>query len=191
MTVNFNTISFKGYVPVKFYLKDSNDDSYSCIFDAKTIKSLNNKLVRNLNKGSENKDKKFSNYYASYDNDYRKNPTVRTVYDYPNVYHVTGDDAKQIEGFAKQFVIAKSNSRDTLQEARNYFQRAKKYINNSCSRTKDLNGNDLILYSYFETKYNKKGEFKGYTFKGAEFVKEDAPLFIDKPNLEMAPQKTI
>ena len=202
MNVNFNSISFKGYVPVRVFIKSSPNGTYCPVSNPQKVRSCSGHLVRNLNKTIKKPDSKFVKYFASYDKDYREKQVVHSIYDIktPNVYFVTGNNVRDIENMAKPVGRAKNesikhfghaNNYEAKEAAKKFFYDAKRYMRNSCPRVKDLQGNPLTLAAYFDAKCDNEGNLKEFKFKGAEFVKDlnnNPQLDVE---LDMKPQEPI
>lgn len=183
MNIN-RPISFKGYVPVKYMAKDEESGQYFQITDKDNVKKCQGFVVRNLNgTAKNNKNTAFVDLYKQYDSDYRRVPKVKSVYDKysPIVHMVTGSDVDVVNEYAKPVGIAKGESLDRIgrsdsYEARtaskNYFRNVTSYIKNRCRRLKSADGNKLSLVVYFDPKYTRTNNLKGFEYVGARFLEE-------------------
>ena len=182
---NIKNTNFKGYIPVRFYAKDPETNKVMAIASKEYIKKCQSFVVRNLNGTAKNaKSDEFVNYYSQIDEDYRKFPHVRSIYERNNpvVYMVTGEDINIVNKMAMPIGKAKGQSLDAFghthsfevnMEARVFFTNAKAFLKNNCSRLKDSSDNkNLILNVLFKPKFNKKKEVKGFEFIEAKFTKE-------------------
>ena len=183
MISNINSVSFKGYVPVRYFAKNNKDGSYYPIYDKDKIKKCNNYIVRNLNgtAGKNSKNDELVDKFSSYDKDYKEKPYVRSVCDRGVVYLVTGKDANKLPEYAKPIGIAKSESLDAFGHSeshdaklrtREYFANVKSFLKNTCIQIKGGNDKPLTLNAYFDPQY-KNGELKDYKYNSLEFVDEE------------------
>ncbi len=185
-----NPVSFKGYVPVKFYAKNPANGKYSRVIKHENLRKCQGFVVRNLNGTAKaNRNNEFVDFYRSHDKDYREYPFVMSVYDEekarePIVYMITGNDADRAKELAKPVGIAKgesierignSKSFEARYAAKNYFQNMKYFLKNSCRRLKNENREDLTLRVFFDPEYTKKEQkLKGFKYVGCDFVAENA-----------------
>lgn len=177
-------ISFKAYVPVTYYAKNPATNKYVPVTKEENIRKCQSFVVRNLNGTAKNmKNDKFVEFYKSFDSDYAKVPKVRSVYDkdYPQVFMVTGRDVDFVDEMAKPVGKAKGDAMDRLGHSksfeaanatRSYFREVKDFLKYRCPRLKNDEGQKLSLRLYFDPKYNKKGDLKGFDFVNAGFTAE-------------------
>ena len=178
------SVSFKAFVPVKFYAKNPVNGKYSRVIQHQNLKKCQGFVVRNLNGTAKNiKNQEFVDFYKSFDRDYRNSPMVMSLYDEekerePIIYMITGQDADTAKQMAKPVGIAKGESKDKLGNtksyeakyaARNYTLNVKHFIKNTCRQLKAPDGQKLELRVFFNPKYNKKEELKGFEYVGAQF----------------------
>lgn len=174
-------VSFGGCVPIYYYAKNPATGKYSPVMKKPNITKCQSFVVRNLN-GSAKKMKNdaFVKFYEKYDADYRQCRKVKSIYDKesPKVFMLTGKDAENADIMAKPIGKAKGKAKaetgnaDSI-ESKNacnrYYDNIKDYINNSCKRLQNSNGEDLSLHLFYEPQYNKKQELKGFKFVNAGF----------------------
>ncbi len=185
--MQINPLSFKGYVPVKFYARNPKDGKYSRVIKHENLRKCQGFVVRNLNgTAKSNRNEEFVNFYRKQDKDYRYCPAVMSMYDEdrgrdPIVYMITGSDVDIAKQMAKPVGIAKGESLDRLgttksfeakYEAQNYTQNIKRFLARNCKRLKNTKGQNLTLRVFFNPKYNKKNELKGFDFVHSEFIVE-------------------
>ena len=180
-----NVQSFKGYIPITYFAKNSLDGEYNQITQKDNIRKCQSFVVRNLNRTAKNlKDENFINLYAAKDKDYRETPSVCSVYDLnmPVVYMVTGKDVYKVKTLARPIGKAKSESiyktgHSKSFEAKNtvntYFKEVKKFLNRSCKQVSTDDGKKLALRVYFDPQYTKKGKIKSFKYADAKFIFEN------------------
>ncbi|MCD7780265.1 MAG: hypothetical protein LUH05_06290 [Candidatus Gastranaerophilales bacterium] len=185
MINNNMNISFKSYVPVKYYAKNPDNDRYSRVIDESNLKKCHGIIVRNLNRTlKNNKREDFVDYYEQYDFDYKCNPKVCSIYDKdtPDIFLVTGKDVDTVKEMAKPVGRAKGDAMDRLGHsksfessyaARNYFSNVKSFLKNRCRRLKDNDGVNLSLQVFVNPQYKKNNELKGFELEGARFIKDE------------------
>ena len=185
MQVNFNSSpNFKGYIPIKYYAKDSERGVYRPIATKEYLRKCNNFVVRNLN-GTAQKAKcdEFVDEFKKHDPDYVRISAVKSVYDKekPIVHLVTGRDIDVLNNMGKNIGIAKHQSINALGHshsfeakvtANKYYNDAKSFIQRNCRRLKSENGKNLSLRVFFDPKYKKNGEVKGFEYLGSQFYEE-------------------
>lgn len=179
-----STVSFKGYVPVKYMAKDDETGRYLPVTSDKLVRKCQNFVVRNLNgTAQKNFNEDFVELYKKYDKDYARTPIVHSVYDkrLPIVHMVTGADVQTVENFAKPVGIAKGAAMDSIgrsssfeasMASRNYFKNVRAFIQGQCKRLKSENGKNLSLVVYFDPKYTRTDKLKGLDYAGALFTEE-------------------
>ena len=183
MINNINSISFKSYVPVRYFAKSYKDGNYYPIYDKDKIKKCNGYVVRNLNgtAGKNSRNDELIATFSSYDKDYKETPKVRSACDRGVVYIVTGKDAGKLSEYAKPIGIAKSasidafghsESHDAKLRTREYFANVKYFLKNTCRQIKGEDGKPLTLNAYFDPQY-KNGELKDFKYNSLEFVDEE------------------
>lgn len=177
-------VNFTGYVPVYHYAKNPANGKYTPVLKKPNIKKCQSFVVRNLNGSAKNmKNDAFVKFYEKYDDDYRNCRKVKSIYDNdsPTVYLLTGRDAENADLMAKPIGRAKgkakaetgkSDSVESKNACNRYYDDIKDYIKNSCKRLKNAKGQDLSLHLFYEPKYNKKQEIKGFKFVNAGFKAE-------------------
>ncbi len=183
-----NPISFKGYVPVKFYARNPKNGKFSRVIRHENLRKCQSFVVRNLNGTAKNqRNQEFIDYYKKYDSDYRNIPYVTSVYDEtkdkdPVIYMITGKDvdtAKQLAkpvGRAKGDSVTKlghSKSFEARLESNYYFNNIKAFIKRQCRRLKTSDNQNLTLNVFFNPIYNKKQELKGFEYVTAQFEAEE------------------
>ncbi len=185
MIKNVSNVSFKGYVPVRYYAKNPATGKYSPVVKNENIKKCNSFVVRNLNGTlKKNKNEDFVDFFRSHDSDYRRLPVVHSVYDQnaPVVYLITGKDADTVREMAKPIGRAKgealdktgcSKSFEVSNASNDFFRNVKAFMKNGCRRLKSEEGDNLSLRVYFDPKYNKKNNLTGFDFVNARFLTEE------------------
>ena len=179
-----SSVNFKGYVPVRYYAIDEEQNVVRPIRTKEYIKKCHGQLVRDLNHTSKTqKLGNFDEYYKSADPDYRRIPKVRSIYDKeePVVHLVTGKDIDIVDAMAKNVGIQKSKSIDAFghshsfeaaEAAKSFYNNTKYFLTKRCSRIKSRNGENLTMRMYFLPQYKKNGEVKGFEFVKANFIKD-------------------
>ncbi len=183
---SLSNLSFKGYIPIKFFAKNIETGNYNRIIDKENIRKCQSFVVRNLNGTAKNlKNEKFVEFYKSYDKDYAAMPRVHSVYDNkkPVVYMVTGKDVDIIDKFAKPVGKAKRKSMETIGHvnsfescyaARSYFSNVNLFLKNNCKRIKNKDGQNLSLIMYFNPIYTKRDKkLTGFEYKNAQFINQE------------------
>ena len=187
MNVNsVSSVSFKAYIPVKYMAKNDITGDYMPVIDNSNIRKCQSFVVRNLNGTAKNmKNDNFVKFYKAHDKDYARIPFVHSVYDdkSPVVYMVTGSDTDVVKQLAKPVgkakgeavgAIGRADSFESHLASRNYFKNVKTFLNRSCRRVKTPDGQPLSLVVYFQPKYKKNNELKGFDFVTAKFVIDEA-----------------
>lgn len=185
MITSVQTPTFKGYVPVQFYAKNPANGKYGPVQKRENIKKCQSFVVRNLNgTAKNNRNEDFVDFYKQYDSDYCAIPAVHSIYDdnRPIVHMVTGKDVDRVKEMAKPLGKAKADSLEAFghtgafevyQTGREYYRGVHNFIKNSCRHLKsDDDNQNLMLRVYFDPVYGKKGQFKGFNFVNARFLKE-------------------
>ncbi len=184
------SLSFKGYVPVKFYAKNPLNGKYSRVIKHENLRKCQGYIVRNLNgTAKKNKNEDFVDFYSQHDKDYEEYPFVMSMYDEgkyqePVIYMITGRDADKAKELAKPVGIAKGESMEHLGNtksfeakyaARSYFNNIRYFLNKCCNRLKNENNKDLTLRVFFEPEYTKKTkELKGFKYVACDMTAEDS-----------------
>ena len=188
MNINsISSISFKGYVPVRYMAKNPKNDKYVPVIKNDNIRKCQSFVVRNLNGTAKNmRNDDFVNFYRAHDKDYRENPVVHSIYDenLPIVYMVTGNDTEVIKEYAKPVGIAKAESIDKIGHSKsfesqvaskNFFRNVKLFLLKRCRRLKSpQSGKDLSLIVYFNPQYTKSGNLTGFESADAEFIESES-----------------
>ena len=185
MIKSVQQVSFRGYVPVHYYAKNPKTDNYVPVIRIENIKKCHSFVVRNLNGTAKNmKNDEFVNFYRSYDEDYRKNPKVHSVYDKdsPVVYLVSGKDVDTVRELAKPVGKAKSEAVEILghsksfeaqMASKNFFRNVKHFLKTTCRRLKSKDRKNLSLNVFFVPQYNKKDKLVGFNYVGANFTEDN------------------
>ncbi len=175
--------SFKAYVPVFFYVKDKDTDTYDRVTSPQAMRKCQSFVVRNLNGTAKNMaNDSFVKGYSKYDSDYKKNSQVASYYDYDNamVLMITGKDADSVKQMAKPIGIAKGDAKDKTGVARSfeskmatkdYFRQLKSFLRTSCKQVHTEDGENLALKVFFNPKYKKDGSVAKFNYEKACFTK--------------------
>lgn len=187
-------MAFKSAYPVVHWVAETNG-SFAPISDLVTVKKLQGKLIRILNKSlAESKkpinptEQKVRTYIGSCDVAYRLKSIVRSFYDRitgnpqkftPTSYIISGEDVEEFEElFAKDIGRAKGcgiNTPETGFALDNYHRRGLDFVRDGSRQIKDENGVRYILHTKFEVVRNKLGKFKDYRFLDARFLPVKGP----------------
>ena len=179
------TPSFKGYIPVKYYAKNPSTNEYVPVLKQENIRKCHSFVVRNLNGTAKKmKNDEFVKLYKSHDRDYALEPKVHSIYskNEPVVYIVSGDDAYYVNELAKPLGISKSESLNqygstkttsSYNAAKEFYSNVKSFLNRQCTRLKSQNNKDLTLKVYFNPKYTRNNDLKGFEFVKAKFTEEN------------------
>lgn len=186
--MQISSISFKGYVPIKFYAKNPANGKYSRVIKHENLRKCQGFVVRNLNGTAKaNRNESFIEFYKKHDKDYRKCPVVMSMYDErresaPVIYMITGNDTEEAKQLAKPIGIAKSESLEHLgntksfeakSAAKIYFDNMKYFLNKCCKRLKNEKNEELTLRVFFEPEYTvKTHRLKGFKYTGCDFTAE-------------------
>ncbi len=182
MTELNSQVSFKGYVPVYYFARNPKNNKFVPVLKKENIKKCQRFVVSNLNStAKKNNNEEFKAFYKKHDPDYAKIPIVRSFYeqDKPFVYLFTGSDVDEINllgkkiGTAKSEAMAKtgkSKSFESVNAVSQYYRNTKDYILRSCKRLKSQDNENLSLNVYFEPKYKKNNDLKGFEYYKSEFI---------------------
>lgn len=185
--MSINNVSFKAYIPVKYYAKSPTQDGYLPVIKNENLRKCHGFLVSNLNGTARSKtDLNLVNLYRRYDSDYDNVRAVHSIYGFntPVIYMVTGRDVDVANQMAKPVGIAKGRSMDALGHSKsfeaslaskNYQTKIRQFIDYNCTQVKAKDTKQpLELHMYFNPEYKKRsGDLKGFTFVGASFVETD------------------
>lgn len=196
--------NFKATYPVVHWVAETNG-SFAPVANLDTIKKLQGKLVRALNKTKNDKTptakiaKPIQNYIRTKDADYNKVPRVRSFYNRvakydqafePASYIISGADVKDFEEtLAKNIGREKSRAKEflnfpysyeTLQALHLYNNNGLAYVKNDAKQIKDENGIPQILHTKFEVVRNKLGKVTDFKLLDIRFL----PAKGDKNPLE-------
>lgn len=186
--------NFKATYPVVHWVAEANG-SFAPVANLDTIKKLQGKLVRALNKTQYDKTptgkiaKPIQNYIKSNDTDYAKAPQVRSFYNRaakygqtfePTSYIISGADVKDFEEtLAKNIGRAKSRARELFNaphsfeaiEAINlYNNKGLEYVKKDSRQIKDESGIPQILHTKFEIVRNKLGKITDFRLLDIRFL---------------------
>lgn len=202
-SVNLNNqrTSFGSAFPVVHWVAETNG-SYAPIGNLKTVRLLQGKVVRVLNKPlsvtvkpMNLQEQKLRAYISSSDSDYRNQAIVRSFYRHTNngnpekftpvSYIITGKDVATFNnkfgrdiGEAKGKARANSGSSNSLETAtalRQYKYGGLSFVNDENRQYKDEKGVKYILHTKFEVVRNKLGKIKDYRFVDAKFLPASGP----------------
>lgn len=176
--------SFKAYIPVTYYAKDPKSGDFLRVMKPENMRKCQSFVVRNLNgtaKKMENK--KFIEFYSSFDKDYRNRSEVRSFYDSDNarVFMITGKDIDAVQQMAKPIGIAKGESMDRTGQSKSfeskyashdYAKKVKSFLRMNCKQVQTEDGDKLSLRVYFDPKYKKDGTLKGFEFINARMISD-------------------
>jgi len=181
MSLEVSNISFKGYVPVRYFAYYDKAGKYVPVLKKENIRKCNRFVVSNLNGTLKTgKNDEFVKYYKKYDSDYRKNNRVCSVYDIdkPVVYIVSGNDSDVVTRIGKEIgpvkreAIEKNGNTKTAEVKNvvwNYFKEVKNFLRNNCRRLKSQDNKNLELNVYFNPKYTRNNTLKKFEFEKAKF----------------------
>lgn len=186
--------NFKATYPVVHWVAETNG-SFAPVANLDTIKKLQGKLVRALNKTKNDKTptakiaKPIQNYIRTKDADYNKVPRVRSFYNRvakydqafePASYIISGADVKNFEeNLAKNIGRAKSRARELFNaphsfeaiEAINlYNNKGLEYVKKDSKQIKDENGIPQILHTKFEIVRNRLGKITDFKLLDIRFL---------------------
>ena len=188
-----NNISFKGCIPVEFYVKHPITKKYIPMTKDKNIKKCQNFVVRNLNKtlSEKNQNDIFINAYKAIDPDYAKTPIVRSYFDKyeprPKTAHepaprcvwlFTGKDVDSINKIGKELgkeksdffeATGKKEGAEINQAKRRFRAGINDLIHKICPRVNDGKGNPYVMRILFTPEYDKKGMLKKFNFQDVFF----------------------
>lgn len=185
---------FKSAFPVVHWVAESNG-SFAPISDLPTVKKLQGKLIRILNKSLTGSKKPMNpteqsvrSHVGSCDAAYRIKAIVRSFYDRitgnprnftPTSYIISGKDVEIFENlFAKDIGRAKGcgiNTPETNFALEKYHKRGLDFVRNDSRQIKDRKGIPYILHTKFETVRNKFNEIVDYRFLDARFLPAKGP----------------
>ena len=186
--------NFKSTYPVVHWVAESNG-SFAPVANLDTIKKLQGKLVRALNKTKNDKTptakiaKPVQNYIKANDADYLKEPHVRSFYNRvakynqafePASYIISGADVKDFEETLAKNIGREKNrakeflnfpySYETLQALHLYNNNGLAYVKNDAKQIKDENGIPQILHTKFEVVRNKLGNVTDFKLLDIRFL---------------------
>lgn len=186
--------NFKATYPVVHWVAETNG-SFAPVANLDTIRKLQGKLVRALNKTKNDKTptakiaKPIQNYIRTKDADYNKVPRVRSFYNRvakydqafePASYIISGADVKNFEeNLAKNIGRAKSRARELFNaphsfeaiEAINlYNNKGLEYVKKDSKQIKDGNGIPQILHTKFEIVRNRLGKITDFKLLDIRFL---------------------
>ncbi|MBR3605171.1 MAG: hypothetical protein IKL52_03980 [Candidatus Gastranaerophilales bacterium] len=188
-----NNISFKGCIPVEFYVKHPITKKYIPMVKERNVKKCQNWVVRNLNRTlkEENQCDIFISAYKAMDPDYAKTPAVRSYFDkftpIPKTAHepaprcvwlFTGKDVDSVNKIGKELgkekmdifeATGEKENAAVSQAKRRYRAGMKDLINRICPRVHDEEGIPYVMRVLFTPEYDKKGMLKKFNFQGVFF----------------------
>lgn len=191
---NQSQTNFKSAYPVVHWVAETNG-SFAPISDLPTVKKLQGKFVRILNKslGESKKpmnptEQRVRTYIGSCDVAYRLKSVVRSFYDRitgnprrftPTSYIISGEDVGIFEDlYAKDIGRAKGSGIHTPETdfaLSKYHRRGLDFVRDGSRQIKDENGVQYILHTKFEVVRNRLGKFKDYRFLDARFLPAKGP----------------
>ena len=193
--------NFKATYPVVHWVAETNG-SYAPVSNLQSVKKLQSKIIRILNKSIEDLTKpmvvteqNFRSYIAKCDIDYRTKSKVRTFYNREksnlkgnsySAYIISGQDiepfeedlTKNIGKIKHESLIATKNARSPESDAavKLYNANGLHYVNQPELRIKDTNtGMTYVLHTKFQIIRNKLGKIKDFKFLDAKFLPEYGP----------------
>ena len=185
-------VSFKSYVPVKFFATHPQTGEYVPVTKKDNIRKCQSYVIRNLNGTAKNKkNNDFINYFRTFDFDYKRNPIARSVYDRDNavVHMVTGPDVAYVNGYGKTLGMTKADALDKVgttktfevsYESKRFYENVLNFIRTETRPIRNSQRNPLELQVYFNPTYISQGQNKG-KLKGFEFVSANfAPRTPDR-----------
>ena len=189
-----NNVTFKSAYPVAHWVAETNG-SFAPVANLDTIKKLQGKLVRALNKTKNDKTptakiaKPIQNYIRTKDADYNKVPRVRSFYNRvakydqafePASYIISGTDVKNFEEtLAKNIGREKSRAKeflnfpysyDALAAIELYNNKGLEYVKKDSKQIKDENGIPQILHTKFEIVRNRLGKITDFKLLDIRFL---------------------
>ena len=200
-TNNYQPANFKATYPVVHWVAETNG-SFAPVSDLKSVKKLQGKIIRILNKPLDKSSKaiKFEeqnlrSYIGRCDIDYRNNPNVRTFYNREranlngnsySAYIISGDsiapfeeDLAKIIGNEKRKAIQtikNAYSPEAIAAIKSYNSNGLQYVNRPELRIKDTNtGMTYALHTKFQIIRNSLGKIKDFKFIDARFLPEFGP----------------
>ena len=186
--------NFKATYPVVHWVAETNG-SFAPVANLDTIKKLQGKLVRALNKTRYDKTptakiaKPIQSYIRTKDADYNKVPRVRSFYNRvakydqafePASYIISGADVKNFEeNLAKNIGRAKSRARElfnaphsfeAIEAIELYNNKGLEYVKKDSKQIKDENGIPQILHTKFEIVRNRLGKITDFKLLDIRFL---------------------
>lgn len=173
--------NFNGCIPVRSFMFNPETRRISPVIERKQIRQCQNIIVSNLNgtkRGETAED--FVDFYKKTDRDYFSCPYVKSFYERksPNIYLITGNDSLRADCMAKPLGVAKADSIERYgntgsarvkEESKTFYKNMENLVHKGSKRVRTSDGRNLNLNVYFEPKYKKTGEIKGFKYIGANF----------------------
>ncbi len=188
---NSNFVNFKATYPVIYWVRESNA-SFAPAITTDLVKKLQNNFVRVLNgsrKTLTDMEKRIRQYVSRCDIDYRREPKVRSYYDWQGgfknnkfesiSYLISGRDANIFDstfGYAMGSAMrqapkvkGKAQSAELTIALKEYRHNGKGFALSKERRLYDSDGLPYSLHVKAETVRSKTGKLKGYKFIDAKF----------------------
>ncbi|MBQ3641345.1 hypothetical protein II906_05415 [bacterium] len=180
--MNVSNCSFKSYIPVKYYAVNPKNGEYSPVTKKSNLRKCHSFVIRNLTGSAKNnKNAEFVDTFKSMDREYRNNKAARSYYDKNKalVHLLTGDDVSNVDEFAKSLGIAKGDALDRAgtthtfevsMTSQNVYDKVMSYISHDARPIRDENRTPLELRVFFNPKYKKNGDLKGFEYIESKFL---------------------